>query len=408
MKQIAIVVQRCHESIVGGSEALAWQYATLLSDKFQVHVLTTTALEYTNWANELPIGLEIKQGISIHRFPVTIGRSLYWYSLHKQLIRDFQYLKHGRTKTESTRRIPWSIALQEEFIRHQGPYSEPLISFLKERWRDYTSIIFVTYLYPTTYFAIAQVPSSRVLLVPTLHDEPPAYLTAYKYMARRARSLVWLTKAEKLLGDDLWGELPGRVISMGIETIPYSRFKAEYPYVLYCGRIDLSKGCNELINFFINLKKNYLSNLRLVLTGKDEIGIPFHPDIEFRGFVSLEQKFQLMSGASIFVMPSPYESLSLVTLEAMAQGTPVLVNGSCQVLVEHVVNSGGGKVYKDYESFCKAIQELMADQNKLAEMGNKARKYVISNYTFDSVQKRLIEDINACDELQFVADIERN
>jgi len=27
MKKIAIIVQRCHESVVGGSEALAWQYA---------------------------------------------------------------------------------------------------------------------------------------------------------------------------------------------------------------------------------------------------------------------------------------------------------------------------------------------------------------------------------------------
>lgn len=396
MKRIAIVVQRCHESIVGGSEALAWQYATLLSPEFQVDVLTTTALEYTSWANVLPPGLEIKQSVNIYRFPVTIGRSAYWHNLHERFTRDFQYLKHGQTRSENTKRIPWSIALQEEFIRRQGPYSEPLLSFLRERWSDYKSIIFVTYLYPTTYFAIAQVPASRVLLVPTLHDEPPAYLTAYKYMARKARSLVWLTNAEKSLGEDLWGQLPGKVVSMGVETIPYSPFKAKYPYLLYCGRIDPSKGCNELINFFIQFKKSYPSNLRLILTGKDEIAIPSHPDIEFRGFVSLEEKFQLMAGASIFVMPSPFESFSIVTLEAMAQRTPVLVNGSCQVLVEHVVRSGEGKIYNDYECFSKAIQELMANQNKLAETGNMAREYVISNYSFDSVKKRIIENVEEC------------
>ena len=393
--KIAIVVQRCHESIVGGSEALAWQYATLLSDKFQVDVLTTTALDYTKWDNVLSPGLEIKQGISIYRFPVTIGRSLYWHKIHERLLRDFQYLKHFQLSSENNTRIPWSIALQEEFIRRQGPYSEPLISFLKERCKDYTSIIFVTYLYPTTYFAISQVPCSQVLLVPTLHDEPPAYLTAYKYMARRARSLVWLTNAEKILGEKLWGELPGRVISMGVETLPYSPFKANYPYLLYCGRIDPSKGCNDLINFFIQFKKNYPSDLRLILTGKDELKIPSHPDIEFRGFVSLEEKFKLMSGACIFVMPSPFESFSIVTLEAMAQRTPVLVNGACQVLVEHVVRSGSGKIYKDYEEFANAIQELMADKNK-SEMGDMARKYVVSNYDYKNVQKQLIEDVERC------------
>ena len=45
MKQIAIVVQRCHESIVGGSESLAWQYAGLLADSYDVEVLTTTAVD---------------------------------------------------------------------------------------------------------------------------------------------------------------------------------------------------------------------------------------------------------------------------------------------------------------------------------------------------------------------------
>jgi glycosyltransferase involved in cell wall biosynthesis len=391
MKRIAIVVQRCHESIVGGSEALAWQYATLLSNEFKVDIITTTALEYTTWANELSPGCETKQGISIYRFPVTIGRSEYWHRLHERLLREFHHWKHSQTK--NSKPIPWSIALQEEFIRRQGPYSEPLLAFLKKRCSDYKAIIFATYLYPTTYFGVAQVPFSKVLLVPTLHDEPPAYLTAYKYMYRRVPSWVWLTKAEKVLGENLWGELPGSVVAMGVETLPYSPFKAEYPYLLYCGRIDPSKGCNDLINFFIQFKKSHPSNLRLILTGKDEIEIPPHPEIEFRGFVSAEEKFQLMAGASIFIMPSPYESFSIVTLEAMAQKTPVLVNASCEVLVEHVVHSGSGKFYYDYEDFAIAIKEMMADEHKSVEMGNAARNYVLSNYAFESVQNNLLKII---------------
>ncbi|MFN6565912.1 glycosyltransferase [Dendronalium sp. ChiSLP03b] len=394
MKQVAIVVQRNHESIVGGSEALAWQYANLLSDEFKVDIITTTALNYTNWANELPQGSETKQGINIHRFPVTIGRSDYWHNLYQRLLREFHKPKYSQI--ENSQIIPWSIALQEEFIRRQGPYSQPLLSFLKQRWSDYQSIIFTTYLYPTTYFGIPQVPPSKVLLVPTLHDEPTAYLTAYKYMACKARFLIWLTNAEKLLGEELWGELPGRVVSMGVETTPYSPFQTNYPYILYSGRIDSSKGCNELINFFIEFKKDISSNLRLILTGKNEIEIPNHPDIDFKGFVSPEEKFQLMAGASIFVMPSPYESFSIVTLEAMAQCTPVLVNASCQVLVEHIERSSGGKMYHNYEEFSIAIQDMMADRNKLAAMGNLAREYVVSNYAFDSVKNNLTEVIKLC------------
>ncbi len=396
MKKIAIVVQRCHESVVGGSEALAWQYANLLSPDFQVEVLTTTALEYRDWANDLSPGVEINQGVTINRFPVTIGRSTYWHKLHERLLRSFQFSACEPMSSENIKRISWSIALQEEFIRRQGPYSEPLNSFLEERWSDYQSVLFITYLYPTTYFALPQIPASRTLLAPTLHDEPPAYLSAYKYMAHRVRSLIWLTNAEKLLGHKLWGELPGNVVSMGVETTPYPPANLEYPYILYCGRIDSSKGCNELMNFFVQFKKDNPSDLRLILTGKDEVKIVRHPDIEFRGFVSKEEKFKLMAGASIFVMPSPYESFSIVTLEAMAQRTPVLVNGRCQVLVEHVVLSKGGSIYQDYESFAQALLELIKDPQRLAEMGKLAREYVACKYTFDSVKQRLIEQIEEC------------
>ncbi|MEH2249099.1 glycosyltransferase family 4 protein [Nostoc sp.] len=394
MKQIAIVVQRSHESIVGGSEALAWQYANLLSDEFKIDIITTTALNYTTWANELPPGCETKQGINIYRFPVTIGRSEYWYHLHQRLLREFHKPKYNQI--ENSQIIPWSIALQEEFIRRQGPYSQTLLSFLKLRWSDYQSIIFTTYLYPTTYFGIPQVPYSKVLLIPTLHDEPTAYLTAYKYMARKARFLIWLTNAEKLLGEKLWGELPSEIISMAVETTLYTPFTARYPYILYSGRIDSSKGCNDLINFFTQFKKDISSNLKLILTGKNEIKIPNHPDINFRGFVSPEEKFKLMAGASIFVMPSPYESFSIVTLEAMAQCTPVLVNGSCQVLVEHVERSGGGKIFRNYDEFSTVIQEMMANPNQLLAMGNLARNYVVSNYALTSIKNKLIEIINYC------------
>lgn len=396
MKQIAIVVQRSHESIVGGSEALAWQYANLLSDEFKIDIITTTALNYITWANELPPGCETKQGINIYRFPVTIGRTEYWYHLHQRLLREFHKPKYNQI--QSSQIIPWSIALQEEFIRRQGPYSQTLLSFLKQRWNDYQSIIFTTYLYPTTYFGIPQVPSSKVLLIPTLHDEPTAYLTAYKYMARKARFLVWLTNAEKLLGEKLWGELPSEIISMAVETTLYTPFTAKYPYILYSGRIDSSKGCNDLINFFTQFKKDISSNLKLILTGKNEIKIPNHPDINFRGFVSPEEKFKLMAGASIFVMPSPYESFSIVTLEAMAQCTPVLVNGSCQVLVEHVERSGGGKIFRNYDEFSTVIQEMMANPNQLLTMGNLARNYVVSNYALTSIKNKLIEIINYCCE----------
>ena len=67
----------------------------------------------------------------------------------------------------------------------------------------------------------------------------------------------------------------------------------------------------------------------------------------------------LMAGATIYVMPSGRESFSIVTLEAMAQRTPVLASGVSEVLVDHITQSGAGKIYRDYESFAARLSRCL-------------------------------------------------
>lgn len=394
MKKVAIVVQRCHQSVVGGSESLAWQYATLLKDRYTVEVLTTTAVDSISWENELPDGCEERDGIAIRRFKVDIGRTSnrnsYWDSLHERLLIEYSELE---ITTDIAKQIPWTIALQEEWIRHQGPYSKGLICFLSEQSHNYEAVIFITYLFATTYFGIPQCVKEKCLLVPTLHEEPPAYLAAYKYMVKKVRSCFWNTEAEKRLGYRFWGDIPGQIIGMGINTQKYNPSRTTNPYLLYCGRINAEKGCVQLIDYFSRYKKGNPSDLRLILTGKDEIGLETSQDVELMGFVSEKEKYKLMAGATIFIMPSPYESFSVVTLEAMAQETPVLVNGTCEVLVDHVENSSAGFVYTDHKDFCKALDGLLKDEGRIDEMGRKGRDYVISNYGLERIQKMLVNEI---------------
>lgn len=396
MNRVAIVVQRCHEDVVGGSETLAWQYAELLRDTYEVDLLTTTAVDTSEWANTLPEGAETKDAVRIVRFPVTIGRSVYWAGLHRRLLEELGPIVP--TRNQEVPRLSWTIALQEDFIRHQGPYSEPLLRYINEHWRDYRAVIFITYLYPTTYFGLQQVPAGRALFAPTLHDELPAYLPAYKYAARRAREIVWLTAAEQRVGQKLWGDLPGRVVSMAIETNVREPQWMPVPYLLYSGRVDPNKGCAQLFDYFITFKKTQQSNLRLVVTGKADMPVPEHKDIDFRGFVSAEEKFRLMSGAMLFVSPSPNESFSIVTLEAMAQNTAVLANDASTVLAAHIKDSGAGCVYGDYQTFTHALNELSANEELLTAMGQRGRDYVLSRYQPEIVRKSLIAAIESVDE----------
>jgi glycosyltransferase involved in cell wall biosynthesis len=396
MNHVAVVVQRCHESIIGGSESLAWQYAELLNGAFSVDILTTTALDYTTWSNDLTAGAEDRDGITIRRFPVSITRSSYWHELHARWLRYYPYSGRGEPRDVASQDSPWTVGLEEEFIRKQGPYSHDLISFLRTNEQRYRAIIFVTYLYPTTYFGSAVVSRSRSVLVPTLHDEPAAYMKAFKLMARSMRAVLWLTEAERELSQNLWGTLPGAVIALPVNTDQAQPAKLGYPYLLYCGRIDEGKGSFELINYFTQMKKAAPSPLRLVLTGQDKIGVPAHPDIDYLGHVSDADKAELMAGAQAFVMPSRWESFSIATLEAMAQGTPALVNADCRVLCEHVIRSRAGACFNNSESFATAVANLCRDGNGVSEMRTRARDYVINHYERDRIRAHLIRWVASC------------
>ncbi len=388
MRKLAIVVQRCHEKIVGGSEAEAWHYGNLLKKSYEVHILTTTAVDFEKWKNVLDEGDEIIHGICIKRFKVSQGRADYWEEIHRRLLEEF-----GNTK----RLIEWPAPLQEEFIYKQGPYSNDLMNFLSEKSWQYKAVIFLTYLYPTTYFGMFNVPRHKILFVPTLHDEPSAYLSVYKYMAKRTRIILWNTESEYHFGKSLWGELPGCVIGMGVETKKFPPANLNFPYILYCGRIDINKGCNQLVDYFLKYKKDNPSNLHLILTGDNKIKILSSRDIIFKGNVSEGEKFRLMSGADIFIMPSPNESFSIVTLEAMAQKTSILASNGSEVIVEHIRRSGGGLLYHDYNSFKKGIDYLLKNKSEAGKMGERGREYVVKNYDIKNIFTKLKSQIEAID-----------
>jgi glycosyltransferase involved in cell wall biosynthesis len=135
------------------------------------------------------------------------------------------------------------------------------------------------------------------------------------------------------------------------------------------------------------------SSLRLVITGKDDIPVPVREDIEFRGFVTPEEKFQLMAGAKLFVNPSPNESFSIVTLEAMAQGAPALVSSVSSVLADHIKDSGAGRVFSDFESFAHALDQICSNDETRARLGQLGRDYVLSRYQPETIRKSLISAI---------------
>lgn len=395
MKRVAIVVPRCHGSLVGGAEALAWQYATLLAGDYAVEVLTTTASDYVRWDNDLPEGEELRDGVRIRRFRVARGRSDYFHDLHRRLLTRFA----ARADVPPAARIDWTDALQEEFVRAQGPNCPALLAHLRAHGDEYAAVVFVTYLYPTTLDGARTLRHRRWALVPTLHDEATGYFGTLARLGASAPALMWNTLAEQRLGERLWDLHAGSIVSMHVTTNPVVAAREPAPYLLYCGRIDTHKGCAMLIDAFEAYKRANPSPLQLVLTGADKLGLVASPSIRYLGFVDEARKFALMAGALAFVHPSPNESLSIVALEAMAQGTPMIANGACEVLADHVTQSGAGWIFRSGDELHAAIdaaRSLSPDARSV--QAASARAYVVEGYSQASVKQRLVSLVESLAE----------
>lgn len=385
-KRIAVIVQRCDPGrIVGGSESLAWQYATLLRDAgADVEILTTCAVDYISWKNELPAGDVNVEGVTIRRFPVLGERSSYFTELHRRLIDDFQ-------AGELVAR--WPRALQEEFIRAQGPWSPQLLDHLRDNAEKFDAFVFCTYLYPTTYFGLREVPAARTILVPTLHDEAAAYLPVFRDAAAGARHCVWLTEAERDVAARCWGIDAGTVVGMAVEAVGNQGMArdARQKYFLYVGRIDQEKGCRVLLSAFDTVRSTYPGKLGLILAGSMNMDIGSPPQVEFMGFVDEAEKLRLMAGATAFVMPSAYESFSIVTLEAMSCGAPVLVNEECRVLAGHVQASAGGRSFLGEAGLVLEMNwALGLDADYAAQISENGKRYVREGFSRDVIRRKLV------------------
>jgi glycosyltransferase involved in cell wall biosynthesis len=184
---------------------------------------------------------------------------------------------------------------------------------------------------------------------------------------------------------------------MGVSPDVPPKIDARFPYILYCGRIDPGKGCDRLFRYFELFQRQHPGPLQLLLSGNLQMKLPKRVrGLRYLGYVPEEEKMRLMVGAQAVVVPSPNESLSLITLEAMAVGTPVLAYGRNPVLREHIEQSDGGFLFSGYESFRVRLGTLLANAELRTNMGLAGQRYVRANYAVDVVKRKWFEEVERC------------
>jgi glycosyltransferase involved in cell wall biosynthesis len=177
-------------------------------------------------------------------------------------------------------------------------------------------------------------------------------------------------------------QFPPHLISRG--AMFRRRHRLHGPVALYGGRIDPGKGCEELIEYFSAYVKEG-GEATLALMGVRLMILPEEPFIRFAGMLSDRERMQALEAATVVICPSPYESLSLLALEALSVGTPVLVNARSAVLVEHCVRSNGGLWYASQDEFIACLGLLVRDSRLRQRLGQNGRDYVAKHYRWDVV-----------------------
>jgi glycosyltransferase involved in cell wall biosynthesis len=420
--RIAFVVQRYGTEILGGSEYHCRLIAERLAVRHQVDVLTTCAQDYITWKNEYPEGADRVRGVTVRRFANARTRDLESFNRYSEWI-----FNNAHTRDD-----------EMEWLKQQGPWCPALVDYVERHHQQYDVLIFMTYLYAPTVLGVRVAPHKSIL-VPTAHDEPAIHLGIYREMFSAPAGIAYNTDVERRFltthfsiraveeetvgcGVDLIGKEPkeakdtkepkeqepkepkeSKELDEDDEPIPDDEQPPSYrphlagrgvlfkrrhrlhgPMALYGGRIDPGKGCEELIEYFSAYVQDG-GDASLVLMGVKLMPLPEERFLHFAGRLPDNERLQALEAATVVVVPSPYESLSLLALEAFAMGTPILANARSEVLVDHCQKSNAGLYYADRDEFVEALKMLVADPRLRAAMGRQGRAYVQRNYRWDVI-----------------------
>jgi glycosyltransferase involved in cell wall biosynthesis len=385
-------VHRYGADIAGGSEAHCRQVAERLAAHHDVTVLTTCAKDHITWRNEYSPGETRINSVLVHRFPVVRQRSL-------NRFKDVSDIAFSGTATEDE---------QIEWFRENGPDAPELLTYLRDHGRVFDRLLFWAFRYAEVYFGLPLV-ADRSVLVPTAEEDPLIRMDILGDFFSLPAAYIFLTPEEQtLIERRMTAALPPSVVvGSGLEPAgppPLVRLDAlavAKPFVLYLGRVDPNKGCESLMQHFIRFKAEHGGAVQLVMAGPINMPMPDHPAIKALGFVDDSVREALLANASLLVIPSRFESLSLVLLEGWNHGLTALVNGHCGVLKGQARRANGALYYHNYDEFARALEYLLANGDVAIELGRQGLAYVNREYRWPQVIAK-IEDLLRTTESQGV------
>jgi glycosyltransferase involved in cell wall biosynthesis len=377
--KLACVVHRYGVDIAGGSEAHCRHVAEHLAAHHDITILTTCARDHISWRNAYEAGTSTLGPVTVVRFPVARQRSLHRFA-------DASELAFSGMATD---------AEQEQWFHENGPDAPGLIEHLRTHGGEYDAVLFWAFRYAEVYFGLPLV-ADRAILVPTAEEDPVIRMSSLERFFSRPAGYVFLTPEEQeLVERRVRVPKPSCVIGSGLDpvsprpTVDVRSLGVREPFMLYLGRIDPNKGCGDLLQHFMRFKSEYGRDVQLIMAGPASMPLPDHADIRYLGFVEAATRDALLADAALLAMPSRYESLSLVLLEAWNHARPALVNGHCAVLKGQALRANGALYYRNYDEFARCLNVLLDRPELARELGEQGLAYVDREYRWPTVVARI-------------------
>jgi len=297
-----------------------------------------------------------------------------------------------------------AVSIDEQLLWMENSVnSQELYEWIEREGENFDLLLFAPYLFATTFWG-AQIHPERSVIIPCLHDEPYAYQKVFGTMFARVRGFFFNSRAEQALAASIYPNAGvverSAVVGMGFELLERrtgeSRPRWENlrsgGYLLYAGRKETGKNLDLLLDFYERLPAVQRAELPLVLVGSGSIdfrtGLP--DGVMDLGFVSEEEKLALMRDALCLVQPSTNESFSIVLLEALREGTPVLVHGGCPVTAEHALDGDCGLTFANASEFAAAVRFVGTHPEEARRLGRQGREYVEREYSWPAVIARAV------------------
>jgi len=175
-------------------------------------------------------------------------------------------------------------------------------------------------------------------------------------------------------------------------------------YLLFVGRLNEIKGPDLLLAAFIKISAAF-PELHLVFIGPDggmlenlmseAARAELSHRIHFAGYAGGALKSSAYHGASLLVVPSRQEAMSIVALEGAVCGTAVVLSDACgfDVLAE----AGAARLTQaSFAALSTVIGELMSDAALRQEMGSRGKQLAANSYTWDIAARRHVKLFSQC------------